>query len=141
MTTRSASIDLQTDGHGQIVDVTDEVCDRVRDLKMRDGILLAFIGGATAALTTMEAEPGAVRDLQACLDRLAPADAGYHHDAAYHDGNGHSHLRAALLGPSLALPVQNGSPALGTWQRIVFLDFDNRPRQRSLLVQCVGAFA
>jgi secondary thiamine-phosphate synthase enzyme len=100
--------------------------------------VLVFVPGATAALTTVEFEPGLVRDLPELFERIAPRDRPYHHDETWHDGNGHSHVRASLLGPSLTVPVQGGKLLLGTWQQIVLVDFDNRPHRRELVVQLSG---
>jgi secondary thiamine-phosphate synthase enzyme len=102
------------------------------------GIGCVFAPGATAAITTMEYEPGCVADLQRLFEELAPRDRVYEHERRWQDGNGHSHLRAALLGPSLAFPFSNGEPDLGTWQQIVFVDFDNRARTRRIILQLVG---
>ncbi len=97
--------------------------------------MLLFIDGSTAALTTIEYESGVVNDLKRAIDRLAPRDIAYEHDRRWGDGNGYSHVRAALLGPSLSIPLANGDMLLGTWQQIVLCDFDNRPRQREIIVQ------
>jgi secondary thiamine-phosphate synthase enzyme len=133
-----AVIELETRGETDILDITDAVAARCREAGLREGLAVVFIGGATGGLTTLEVEPGAVEDLRDCFERLAPEDLPYRHDAAYHDGNGHSHVRAALLGPSVSIPVAGGALTLGTWQRIVFIDFDNRPRRREVQVQCLG---
>jgi secondary thiamine-phosphate synthase enzyme len=100
--------------------------------------VLLFVPGATGGLTTVEYEPGLLRDLPEAFERLYPRDMRYHHDDTWHDGNGHSHVRATMLGPSLVIPVLDGQMTLGTWQQIIFIDFDNRPRQRELVVQVSG---
>lgn len=121
-----------------IIDVTAEVEDRVRTSGISDGTVLLFISGSTAALTTIEYESGAVNDLKAAVERIAPRELSYDHDRRWGDGNGYAHVRAALLGPSLSVPLRGGTMLLGTWQQIVVLDFDNRPRQRDIQVQIAG---
>jgi secondary thiamine-phosphate synthase enzyme len=138
VTVHTAEIELDTRGDAQILDVTARVREVVAESGLRAGIGCVFVPGATAALTTMEFEPGCVADLQRLMDRLAPPGRDYAHEARWHDGNGHSHLRAALLGPSLAFPFTNGEPMLGTWQQMVLIDFDNHPRTRRVVVQLVG---
>lgn len=131
-------IRISTKGEGDIVNITEELARLVRDSGVREGIAAVFVPGATGAVTTMEFEPGAVEDLRAALQRIAPAGAEYKHHLKWGDGNGHSHVRAALIGPSVSLPVRDGSLPLGTWQSVVFVELDTRPRRRSLLVQIVG---
>jgi secondary thiamine-phosphate synthase enzyme len=121
-----------------VVDITDRVRAAISASKLRSGIGCVFAPGATGGITTIEFEPGCVADLKRLFDELAPPSREYAHEKRWHDGNGHSHLRAALLGPSLSFPFDDGEPLLGTWQQIVFIDFDNRSRQRELLVQLVG---
>jgi secondary thiamine-phosphate synthase enzyme len=105
---------------------------------IRDGLATVHVAGSTGAVTTIEYESGALADLLDCLESLAPMDGFYKHNERWHDGNGYSHLRAALMGPSLSVPVTHGSLALGTWQQILVLDFDNKPRQRKVLIQVLG---
>ena len=131
-------IKLNTRGHGQILDVTGEVSRQVRDSGLKDGIVTIFTPSSTSALTTIEYESGAVHDLQQLFDRLAPPEADYRHNLRWGDGNGHSHVRHALLGPSLTVPFVDGQLTLGTWQQIVLADFDVRSRSRSLVVQMMG---
>jgi secondary thiamine-phosphate synthase enzyme len=138
VTVHTAEIALETKGDAQIVDVTARVRAAVAESGLRAGIGCVFVPGATAAVTTMEYEPGCVADLQRLMDRLAPPSRDYAHEQRWHDGNGHSHLRAALLGPSLSFPFAGGEPVLGTWQQIVVIDFDNHPRTRKIVVQLVG---
>jgi secondary thiamine-phosphate synthase enzyme len=121
-----------------IHDVTAQVARAVAESKVHSGLVTVHVAGSTGAVTTIEYEPGALSDLTALLDRLAPQGADYAHEERWHDGNGHSHLRAALMGPSLTVPVCEGRPVLGTWQQIIVLDFDNKPRQRRVLVQVLG---
>ncbi len=131
-------IRLNTRGNGQVLDITDEVQRQVAGCELQSGIVTLFSPSSTSALTTIEYEAGAVHDLQALFDRLVPPDIDYRHNQRWGDGNGHSHVRHALLGPSLAIPFVDGRLTLGTWQQIVFVDFDVRARSRSLVVQILG---
>ena len=119
-------------------DLTRPVQEAVRRSGLQAGIVTVFCPSSTSALTTIEYEPGALADLRRLLDELAPADQPYQHNLRWGDGNGHSHLRAALLGPSLTIPFIAGRLTLGTWQQIVYVDFDNRPRQREIVMQIMG---
>ncbi|MFH1131703.1 MAG: secondary thiamine-phosphate synthase enzyme YjbQ [Pseudomonadota bacterium] len=121
-----------------ILDLTDEVSTRVSDSGVTSGQAVVFAPGSTAAVTTIEYEQGVLDDLRGAIERLAPRDMHYQHDARWGDGNGYSHVRAALMGPSLSIPIIDGKLALGTWQQVVLMDFDNRPRQRRIIVQVVG---
>ena len=132
------SMRFSTRGDGEVVDITDQVARKVADSELTDGAVTIFSPSATSALTTIEFESGAVADLQSLFDRLVPEDIEYHHNLRWGDGNGHSHVRAALLGPSLAVPFVNKRLTLGTWQQIVFLDFDVRPHDRKLVLQIIG---
>lgn len=138
MTTYSTEIQLATKRELDIIDVTQEVEARVKASGVRQGLVTVFCPGSTAAVTAMEYEPGLVKDLPAALERLAPRKAAYQHQLRWQDDNGHSHVRAALLGPSVTLPVVDGSLPLGQWQQIVFLELDVRARQRRLIIQVVG---
>jgi secondary thiamine-phosphate synthase enzyme len=131
-------VDLDTQGDTDIIDVTSRVAGIVASSGIKDGIVLVFAPGSTAAITTLEYEPGLVFDLQEALQRLVPRDMYYKHHERWHDGNGHSHIRASLLGQSKSFPVINGDILLGTWQQIVFIDMDNRPRSRKVVVQVCG---
>lgn len=131
-------IQLDTQGNGQVLDITDEVGRKVAGCGLKSGIVTLFSPSSTSALTTIEYEPGAVHDLQALFDRIVPPDIDYRHNQRWGDGNGHSHVRHALLGPSLTVPFVDGRLTLGTWQQIVFADFDVRARSRSLVVQIIG---
>jgi secondary thiamine-phosphate synthase enzyme len=131
-------LSLSTRGHADLHDITGSVEAVVQHSGVKDGIACVFTPSSTSALTTIEFEPGALEDLRRALDRIAPPDIEYRHNLRWGDGNGHAHLRAALLGPSLCIPVVKGRPILGTWQQIVFIDFDVRPRQREVQVQVVG---
>jgi secondary thiamine-phosphate synthase enzyme len=131
-------IQLNTQGNGQVLDITSEVESQLRSSGVKNGIVTLFTPGSTSALTTIEYESGVVRDLQQLFDRLVPPDMEYRHNLRWGDGNGHAHIRHALLGPSLTIPVVESRLALGTWQQIVFVDFDNRARTRSIVVQILG---
>jgi secondary thiamine-phosphate synthase enzyme len=132
------ALPVSTRGEADVIDVTEKVAGVVEKHGFSEGHALVFVSGSTAALTTVEYEPGLVKDLPAMFDRIAPRSARYHHEDTWHDGNGHSHVRASLLGPSLVVPFSAGKLLLGTWQQIVLIDFDNRPRNRELVVQLTG---
>jgi secondary thiamine-phosphate synthase enzyme len=132
------SIRFGTRGNGEVVDITDEVARKVANSEVSDGTVTIFTPSATSALTTIEYESGAVADLQALFDRLVPQNAEYRHNLRWGDGNGHSHVRAALLGASLTVPFVDKRLTLGTWQQIVFVDFDVRPHDRRLVLQIMG---
>ncbi|MFC1561706.1 secondary thiamine-phosphate synthase enzyme YjbQ [candidate division KSB1 bacterium] len=129
------TITLTTQGNADIIDITQNVWDIITRNDVKDGLVTLFVPGSTGALTSIEYEPGAVSDLRAFLDEIIPPDKNYRHNLAWGDGNGHSHLRAALLGPSLSIPVVDTAMTLGTWQQIIFIDCDNRPRSRTIIVQ------
>lgn len=129
---------LHTQGHCDIQDITSQVTAKVRDSGMQAGIVTIFCPGSTGGLTTIEYESGALADLEQVLDEIAPPSRAYRHHLRWGDDNGHSHIRAALIGPSLTVPFVDGRLTLGTWQQIVFLDFDTRPRSRRLVVQMMG---
>ncbi len=134
----TAEITVSTKGNTDILDITRKVSDLVAKHKLKDGNVTVFVAGSTAGITTVEYEPGLIKDLPEAFERVAPTGRRYHHDATWGDGNGYAHVRASLLGPSLTVPFHNGDLLLGTWQQIVLIDFDNRPRERSLVVQLVG---
>jgi secondary thiamine-phosphate synthase enzyme len=127
-----------TPGDGAIVDLTDGVRSVVRRSEVQTGVVTVFAVGSTVAVTTMEHEPGGVADLQALLDRLVPPGGDYQHNRRNHDTNAHAHLRASLIGPSESIPVVGGELGLGTWQQVVLVDFDDRPRDRLVSVQVVS---
>ena len=131
-------IELASEGHGHVYDVTEKVISWLRSVAAAEGQVTIFVPGSTAAVTTIEFEPGAVRDLGEALESIAPSDRSYHHDQRWGDGNGFSHLRAALLGPSLTVPVSAGRCVLGTWQQIVVVECDLRPRRRRVAFSFVG---
>lgn len=134
---RFSRLSIPTTDGTDIVDLTAEVEAFVAASGVSEGLLVVFVPGSTAGVTTIEFESGAVEDLRRAIERLAPRGADYAHDRRWGDGNGYAHVRAALLGPSLAVPVSGGRPLLGTWQQIVLCDFDNRPRRREILLRIV----
>ena len=127
-------IEVRTEGEGAIHDVTEELRGAIERSGIDDGMAHVFTPGATAGVTTIEFEPGCVADLQAALERMAPRNAVYEHNRRWGDGNGFSHVRAALLGPSISVPVAKGSAILGTWQQVILVDFDNKPRERRVVI-------
>lgn len=135
---KTGTISLSTKGHCDIIDITPQVEYQLDESNIDSGIVTVFVTGSTAGLTTIEYEPGLIADLKEMWQRLAPENIPYGHDQAWGDGNGHSHVRASLLGASLVIPFSHKRLTLGTWQQIVLLDFDNRPRSRQLLVQIMG---
>ena len=129
---------FETLGNAHVIDITPDVMKVLRESKIEHGLLTVFVPGATGAVTTIEYEPGLLQDLPDALERLFPENIHYAHHDYHADGNGHSHIRASFLKPSLTLPVIEGEIPLGTWQQIVFVDLDNRPRRRRLYVQVLG---
>jgi secondary thiamine-phosphate synthase enzyme len=138
MALQSGFLRLQTRGNGEIVDLTDGVKSIVRTAEVDQGLVSVFATGSTVAVTTMEYEPGGIADLEALLERLIPERGDYEHNRLNHDTNSHAHLRAALIGPSETIPLVEGHLALGTWQQVVLIDFDDRPRQRTVTVQVLS---
>ena len=138
MTVHSGLLRLETEGEGQIVDLTEGVLAVVRQSGVDHGAVCVFVTGSTAAVTTMEYEPGGVADLQALLERLVPRTDEYQHNVLNHDDNAHAHLRASLVGPSETVPLVAGQLVLGTWQQVVLIDFDDRPRRREVHVQVLS---
>jgi secondary thiamine-phosphate synthase enzyme len=131
-------ISLESKGHGEIIDITPEVQKRLAETDIKEGTVTLFVTGSTAGITTIEFEPGLLADFKSMWERTIPTDIPYQHDKAWGDGNGHSHVRASLLGASLVIPFSRKSLALGTWQQIVVVDFDNRARSRQIVVQVMG---
>jgi secondary thiamine-phosphate synthase enzyme len=134
----SGELRLSTRGDADIVDITAEVQGVIAGAPVEDGLVTAFVRGSTAAITTMEFEPGGASDLRALLDRLVPVEGDYEHNRLNHDTNSHAHQRASLIGASEQVPVAGGRLALGTWQQLVLIDFDDRPRERTVVVQVVS---
>ena len=131
-------LSVQTTAKTDILDLTPRVQEELQKSPIRNGHMTLFIPGSTAALTTIEYEHGAINDLKKAIERVAPEDLYYEHNERWGDGNGYSHVRSALIGPSLNIPIIDGKLTLGTWQQIVLLDFDNRPRQRQLILHILG---
>lgn len=138
MTVRTESISLSTKGNAEIHDITDQITDAVSKSTLKDGAVTIFCPSSTSGLTTIEYENGALSDLRRLFDEIIPANREYAHNERWHDGNGHSHVRAALLGPSITIPFVDGKLTLGTWQQVIYIDFDNRSRQRKLVIQLIG---
>ena len=135
---RTIQIELQTRGHCDVKDLTRAVQDALKNSELREGNVLIFVAGSTAGVTTVEFEPGLVKDLHDFFQKIIPEGPDYHHHATWGDDNGSSHVRAALLKPGLTIPFKNGKLLLGTWQQVVLVDFDTRPRQRSVVLQFTG---
>lgn len=141
MKVRTKKLVENTQGRCDIIDITARVQQEIQKENLQNGLATLFVSGSTASLTTIEYEPGLIQDLKEFLEKLIPSDRKYHHDDRWGDDNGFSHLRASLLGPSLQVPIENGRLLLGTWQQIVLLDFDNRPRTREIRLQLIGESA
>lgn len=133
-----AEFNLRTKGFADIIDITGQVSDILTESKIKEGIAVIFVQGSTAGITAIEYEPNLIKDFQEFLEKVIPRDKNYHHGATWGDDNGFSHLRASLIGPSLAVPLENGKMILGAWQQIVLCDFDNRSRQRRIIVKIIG---
>ncbi len=138
MPLHTTTMEFTTSGDSEIVDITQHVQEELFNSPLCDGLVTVFVPGSTGGVLTLEFEPGLVRDLKEAFERLAPRGAPYHHDRTWRDGNGHAHVRASLVGPSLSVPFKQRRLTLGTWQQIAFVDFDNRPRRRILILQMMG---
>ena len=137
--THAERIQVATRGNSQVIDINEQVKQAVTISRIREGLACVFAVGSTAAITTTESEPGLLNhDLKAFYEKLAPEDAYYKHEETWHDDNGHAHVRASALGPSITVPIVDGRLTLGTWQQIVVIDFDTRSRRREIVVQIVG---
>lgn len=134
----SRTIKIHSKGENDLVDITSDAEKIVRDSKIKSGTLTVFVSGSTGALTTIEFEPGLIKDFPKMLERLAPKDIEYGHEQMWHDGNGHSHVKASLVGPSITIPFTDGKLLLGEWQQIVFIELDTRSRNRNLVLQIIG---
>ena len=132
------AISLTTQGFNDMHDITQDIVQKLAEHELSNGVVTIFVPGSTGGLTTIEFEPGLERDFAEFMDRTIPYGVNYHHDARWGDGNGFSHVRASLLGPSLSVPIADGRMTLGTWQQVVFIDFDNRSRSRTLMFQFMG---
>jgi secondary thiamine-phosphate synthase enzyme len=129
---------IKSKSENDIIDITEQVSKTVKECKIENGAVIVFVVGSTAAVTTLEYEPGLQKDFPEMLSRLAPKDIEYAHDNTWHDGNGHSHVRASLIGPSLAIPIIEGHLTVGTWQQIVLVEMDTGPRERKIILQVIG---
>ena len=138
ITIETKKITETTAGSCDIVDLTAKLKECVQRTNFRAGTATLFVSGSTAALTTIEHEAGLIQDIKELVEKLVPSSRRYHHDDRWGDDNGFAHLRASLFGPSLAIPIVNGAPVLGTWQQVILIDFDNRPREREIIVQLMG---
>ena len=134
----TSNISFQTRGDCDIIDITSQVAGQVAESGINSGTVTVFVPGSTAGVTTIEYESGLVTDLQQMWERIVPRNIPYNHDRRWGDGNGHSHVRASMLGPSLVIPFTDGRLTLGTWQQIIMVDFDNRPRSRQVVLQIMG---
>lgn len=138
MTVITRNIQIKSKSENDIIDITEQVSKIVKESKIENGVVIVFIVGSTAAITTIEYEPGLQKDFPKMLSRLVPREIQYAHDNTWHDGNGHSHVRASLIGPSLTIPFIESHLTLGTWQQIVLLEMDTRPRERKIILQIIG---
>ena len=138
MTVESREIRFRTRSEGEILDITGQTEAVVESSKLKNGVVTLFVPGSTAAITTIEYEPGLIADFPQALERLAPRDASYEHENRWRDGNGHSHIRAAMIGPGLSVPFLDKKLTLGTWQQIVLIELDTRPRDRTVIIQLIG---
>ena len=138
MELHTGQLRFSTDGDGDVIDLTEGVETVLESSGVQNGIVSVFVPGSTGAVTAMEHEPGGVKDLREALERLIPAQGDYEHNRLNHDTNSHAHIRAAIVGPSETVPVRDGGLALGTWQQLVLVDFDDRPRERTVVVQVIG---
>ena len=138
MTVITKTAQIETRGENDVIDITGHTSKALEESKLEDGIVTVFISGSTAAITTIEYEPGLIQDFPRMLSRIVPKDIEYQHDNTWHDGNGHSHVKASLIGPSMTIPFKDGNLMLGTWQQIVLLETDTRPRERKIILQIIG---
>jgi secondary thiamine-phosphate synthase enzyme len=138
MTIANDSLSIETRGDSDMIDLTDRLTLLLQKHRLKNGHMIVFVPGSTAGITTIEYEPGLKKDFSLLMERLIPRNARYFHEETWNDGNGHSHVRASLLGPSITVPFGAGKLLLGTWQQIVLVDYDNRPRSRDLVIQFVG---
>ena len=138
MSVYCGELNIKTSGEVDIINITDDVQDIVNKSKIKDGIACLFVPGSTGTITTIEYEPGLMKDLPKALQKIAPKGEYYNHHETWHDDNGHSHVRASIMGPSITIPIKNGKLLHGTWQQIVFVELDTRPRNRNLVIEIVG---
>lgn len=138
MQIKTFTFSVNTNGFNDIVDITSEVQSKLIETGMREGNVLIFAPGSTSGITTIEYEPGLLKDYPEFFEKIAPSNSRYHHNETWHDGNGYAHVRASLQGGSLTIPFLDSKLLLGTWQQIVLIDFDNRPRRRNIIAQFIG---
>jgi secondary thiamine-phosphate synthase enzyme len=138
MTVLTKVIQIKSKGEMDIINITNQASEAIGESNIENGIITVFVSGSTAAVTTIEYEPGLMYDFPEMLSRVAPKDIQYKHDNTWHDGNGHSHVRASLLGPSLTIPIVEGNMSLGTWQQLILLELDTRARNRNVILQLMG---
>ena len=138
MTVTTKTAQIETRGENDVINITGQTSKALEESKLQDGIVTVFISGSTAAITTIEYEPGLKQDFPRMLSRIVPKNIEYQHDNTWHDGNGHSHIKASLIGPSMTIPFKDGNLMLGTWQQIVLLETDTKPRQRKIILQIIG---
>ncbi|RCV62813.1 thiamine phosphate synthase YjbQ, UPF0047 family [Methanophagales archaeon] len=138
MSVETKELHFDTQGEVEIINITGKVNGKLRESAIEDGIVTVFVPGATGAITTIEYEPGLLQDLPTALERLFPKGIGYEHEYRWHDGNGHSHVRASFLGPSLTVPFRAKKLMLGTWQQVIFIELDNKRRSRRIILQIIG---
>jgi len=138
MEIKTIAFDVAAKGFNDIIDITPKVQSIVADSELNEGNVLVFVPGSTAGITTIEYEPGLLKDYPQFLEKLVPSDKSYNHDETWHDGNGYAHIRAALQGATVTVPFIGGELLLGTWQQIILIDFDNKPRNRKIIVQIIG---
>ena len=134
----TSSFSVNTKGYTDIIDITDHVQNKLKDAGLQEGSVLIFVSGSTAGITTIEYEPGLLKDYPEFFEKIIPSKQNYHHDDTWHDGNGYAHVRASLQGASFTVPFSAGKLLLGTWQQIILVDFDNRPRSRNIITQFTG---
>ena len=135
---KSDEIRLKTKGDGDLIDITDSIARAVKESGISSGIVTVFVPGSTAGLTTIEYEPGLLKDFPKLMEKMIPSNKTYHHDETWHDGNGFSHLRSAIIGTDITVPFENGQLTLGTWQQVTFCEFDNRARSRTIVCKIMG---
>jgi len=138
MTVTTNLIKIHSRGENDMIDLTEKISDFVKKSGISHGIVTVFVSGSTGSIITIEYEPGLIKDFPEMLNRIAPRDLDYGHEKMWHDGNGHSHVKASLIGPSLTVPFNDGKLCLGTWQQIVFVELDTRSRSRDLIIQIIG---
>lgn len=138
MSVITKTIVVKSIGEGDMIDVTEQTSKAIEQSKIKDGIVTVFVSGSTAAVTTIEYEPGLRKDFPRMLSKIVPSDIEYEHEKMWHDGNGHSHVRASIIGPSITIPFKDGKMMLGTWQQVVLVEMDTRQRERKIILQIIG---